>query len=163
MNLSEYQKDLSDQIRSEIREFYTVNAAFLIANSFLLGIARDFKDFFLNEWNIIVLIIINYIWFCALLLADNWIKYWIAKANDTIKKQDEGDNQNEYYIWSEKENTITLFKVSLRKLFYTFPVLFSLLFLTMTDYSQKQLLILLGILLGVFVLSFIGICDRCKN
>jgi hypothetical protein len=155
MNDNEYLKDLSDQIRSEIREFYTINAAFLIANSFLINVnlAVNFK--FPNQWWLIVFIIINSIWFFALLLANEWIKYWMDKA-----KNDAEELKVKKYIWS-KNDEITILKIPLRKLFYSLPFLFSSLFLAIGYFQYNDLiktLILFATLIIIFVLGFLGIC-----
>jgi len=123
----EYLKELGNQIRSEINEFYLVNAAFLTANSFLISFVFNFakKPFFLY----FLLILINFIWFIAIVISRRWKYYWLNLVKDELRKWEEeckGQNKisNIKSIWKDDYKCRFLNFFGLMRLFILLPIVF---------------------------------------
>lgn len=112
-----YYKDLSDQIRSALSEFYQVNSVFVLADTFFITFEQN-----PNKINIIIFIIINLIWLKTIDLTNEWITFYIEKA----RKLSEGETPRitkENNLWYEKTET----RKGLRNWFYFIPILFIIL------------------------------------
>lgn len=157
MNNYDYFKDLSDQIRSEIREFYELNAAFVLANSFLAILVGRLKELNASCWTLIIFVSINVIWFYLILLANKWADHWINKA------QKEAKRHNKQTIWSERCG-INLSGVSARKFFYCLPFLFSVLSIII-GCSQFDRGASIGLILfvGMVFVAWMGLISICKT
>jgi len=142
MNVNEYLKDLSDQIRSEIKEFYTVNGAFILANSLIVGLVENITISTLR-----ILIFINFVWFLALRFANEWVDYWILKARIVSTKTKIKS------IWKPDYNIVLMKYIKLRGLFYVLPFLFSVLLLEMMHLLSAQHVMIL--VFGYFIFSFL--------
>jgi hypothetical protein len=146
MSSSEYLKDLSDQIRSEIREFYTVNAAFILANSFLINLIISQESLLQFKLLVItVIFLINSIWFLTIRLANAWIGYWRGRTREERIRT----------IWDNRDH-ITLLSIKLRNWFYCLPFGFSLLFLIISYPQPLKDILDVSLLLGLLVVIIIA-------
>ena len=108
-------QDLSDQVRSQIREFYLVNSAFLVANSFLASYLKENLDSLSNYVVVLFIFLLNSIWFFSIRLAFRWSQYWICIAR----------SQNPQSIWGKDHHIKFTSFLSLKRLFFLLPFLFT--------------------------------------
>lgn len=153
INDSEYLKDVSDQIRSEINEFYLVNSAFIIADSIWAAFMRDGSQFILDNKTLFVILIfaINIIWFFSISLQNRWISYWREKSKNHVK------DKELLSIWTDDTEIRLLGLFKLRQLFYVIPALFLSIFLyfTLAGENIHYYLVSLLLLWAVWILFII--------
>lgn len=127
-----YVKECSNQISSEIQEFYISNAAFLVINGFLVTLVA--KPAFLSSdclpfYIVLLAIIINVIWQIVIKIVARWIIYWRGRA--------EKININ-YNIWlpSHKIRFVGFFGI--KSLFFLLPIIINLVILIVWHLSCAQ-------------------------
>ena len=121
--------DPGDQVRSEIAEFYQVSSAFLVTNSIFVAILS--KDTFVrsknaNDWWPVFFILLNLIWFAAVIMQDKWIQIWWPERNPASNAIEGGSACQDI-----RDKRVTVFGFSLRKLFFILPILFTMGFITL--------------------------------
>jgi len=155
-------KDFSDQIRSEIAEFYTINAAFAIVNSIFLGLIVEIikKNIGLPLMVILVILflLINSIWYFELILAIKWKRYWMERAKAMSKKLKIES------IWDEKYY-FSLLKIRANEFFYALPIIFSILIMTVTYHKYQNIFVaasIVAIWLLILILGSFSICQKTE-